>query len=211
MVPLCLRLSCALFLPCALLHAAPPPPVRVHWMAPWLSGGGYSSEALSFAVGAASLPGLSLSGAQHGDSVDAAYARGLPAPDAAALDDVLRAGARGAPVGAVCVCHSEPGAWHLPPALPRAYATAVCPPPAGCAARVARTMFETDRLPSGWLPRLLAMDAVWVPSRFTADVFASAGLPRGKLRLLGEAVDADFFSPEAAAAAAAADAAGRAK
>lgn len=65
-------------------------------------------------------------------------------------------------------------------------------------------MFETDRLPSGWLPRLLAMDEIWVPSRFTADIFAKAGLPRERLRLLGEAVDVDFFSPEAASAAEAA-------
>ena len=203
------RPAAALLVAACLVGASPSTdePVRVLWLAPWLSGGGYSSEALAFARGAAQAPSLvSLAAVQHGDGVDGRYARGLPAADASVLQAALQAGAaRGAAVGAVCVCHSEPGAWHLPPALPRAWATETCPPAAGCAARVGRTMFETDRLPAGWPARLLAMDALWVPSRFSADIFAAAGVPRDRLRLLPEGVDVDFFSRESAAAAEARD------
>ena len=39
------------------------------------------------------------------------------------------------------------------------------------AAAVGRTMFETDRIPASWLPRLAAMAEVWVPSEFHRRTF----------------------------------------
>jgi glycosyltransferase involved in cell wall biosynthesis len=42
--------------------------------------------------------------------------------------------------------------------------------------RVAITMFESTRLPADWLPPLNNMDAVIVPSRFCAAVFAESGV-----------------------------------
>jgi glycosyltransferase involved in cell wall biosynthesis len=42
--------------------------------------------------------------------------------------------------------------------------------------RVAVTMFESSRLPSGWTERLNTLDAIVVPSRFCEDVFLNCGV-----------------------------------
>jgi len=55
-------------------------------------------------------------------------------------------------------------------------------------------MFETDRLPNGWLQRLLAVDEIWVPSTFTRDIFVAAGVPPHRVRCVPEPVDTQFFS-----------------
>ncbi len=52
-------------------------------------------------------------------------------------------------------------------------------------------MFETDRLPAGWMERLNAMDEVWVPTQFHARVFESGGVQASKLRVLPEPVDVE--------------------
>jgi glycosyltransferase involved in cell wall biosynthesis len=69
---------------------------------------------------------------------------------------------------------------------------------AGAAANVARVMFETDRLPDGWAELLAERDQVWVPSRHNHEVFASGGIPEGKLRIVTETLDFDAFDPGAA-------------
>lgn len=61
---------------------------------------------------------------------------------------------------AVAICHSEPGAWH-----PARYKTSRCPP-SQALYTVGRTMFETDRVPSGWSERMNQMDEIWVPTRY---------------------------------------------
>ena len=40
---------------------------------------------------------------------------------------------------------------------------------------IGRTMFETDRIPSGWAERLNVMDEVWVPSAFNARAMLGCG------------------------------------
>jgi len=88
---------------------------------------------------------------------------------------------------------SEPGAWHPPK-----YQTADCPPqPAsyeGSLAVVGRTMFETDRLPQGWVDRLNRMTEAWVPTQFHREVFETAGVQN--VHVVPEAVDTEFFSPD---------------
>lgn len=125
----------------------PPPDVQVRWMAPFTSGGGYCSEAMAFAQGFRQLGRGYFSGEPHGDSTNFEYLNGLPGLDKALLNEVLGRTGTGAPV--IAVCHSEPGAWHLPPAHPQRYSTSVCPPPYATY-KVGRTMFESDRLPDGW-------------------------------------------------------------
>lgn len=61
---------------------------------------------------------------------------------------------------AIAICHSEPGAWH-----PAHYSTSRCPPE-GAQYTVGRTMFETDRVPSGWADRMNVMDEIWVPTKY---------------------------------------------
>lgn len=59
-----------------------------------------------------------------------------------------------------------------------------------------RTMYETDHLPTAWVPRINAMDEVWVPSAFAVEQFVSSGVERGKIHVVPEAVDTALFDPE---------------
>lgn len=170
-----------------------PPLLQLHWQAPFLSAGGYCSEATAIAFGLLRVGTVPLSIEQHGDSYSEAYVNGLPLEDQTRLGGLLRAPRRAA-AGTVSVCHSEPGAWHVSAALPARYATSVCPLP-GAAVRVGRTMFESDTTPAGWAERLNALDEVWVPTAFQADVFAAGGVARDKLLVVPEPVDTDVFSP----------------
>jgi glycosyltransferase involved in cell wall biosynthesis len=61
--------------------------------------------------------------------------------------------------------------------------------------RVGRTMFETDSIPDGWSFYCEAMDEVWVPSQFNADVFAAAGVSPARLRVLPSGVNTTQFRP----------------
>ncbi len=159
------------------------PPVI--WYAPFLSGGGYCSEATAFVLGLRA-DGVDVQIVQHGDAYNPEYMSGLPVAVRDALGDMQRR--RVDPTRAVAVCHSEPGAWH-PPAWP----TSRCPPP-GAKHSVGRTMFETDRIPDKWDARLNRMDEIWVPSEFNRRTFAAGGAARSKLRVLGEPVDTAFYS-----------------
>ena len=160
----------------------------MQWFAPFFSGGGYCSESVAFAH-ALHKSGVRISIVQHGDGYSSEFVDGLPEPSRAELIKLSRRRLQ-RPNDAVAICHSEPGAWH-PPRWP----TARCPPQRAAYA-VGRTMFETDRLPSGWNDRLNKMDQVWVPTEFARGVFAAGGVEPSKLRVLGEPVDVDFFDPE---------------
>ena len=65
-------------------------------------------------------------------------------------------------------------------------------------ANVGRTMFETDRLPTGWAKACNAMDAVWVPGEFNRETFAFAGVERDKLRVVPGAIDLTPYHPNIA-------------
>jgi glycosyltransferase involved in cell wall biosynthesis len=60
---------------------------------------------------------------------------------------------------------------------------------------VLRTMFETDRVPDRWHPRLAEVDELWVPCTFNAETFAFSGVPRDKIRVLPETIDFELFRP----------------
>lgn len=81
--------------------------------------------------------------------------------------------------------------------MPPKYPTSQCPP-TGSMFTVGRTMFETDRLPSGWADRLNVMQEVWVPTHFHADVFHRDGVRASKLVVVPEPIDTQFFDPIAA-------------
>jgi glycosyltransferase involved in cell wall biosynthesis len=63
-------------------------------------------------------------------------------------------------------------------------------------ANVARTMFETDRIPDRWVPMLLSRDEVWVPCEHNRESFERSGVPSERLRVLGETVDFDVYRPD---------------
>lgn len=62
---------------------------------------------------------------------------------------------------------------------------------------IGRTMFETDRIPPGWVERCKQMDEIWVPSRFNIETFSMTGVPRHKLRAVPGGVDVRAFHPAA--------------
>ncbi|EJY54903.1 glycosyl transferase group 1 [Alicyclobacillus hesperidum URH17-3-68] len=60
---------------------------------------------------------------------------------------------------------------------------------------IARTTFETDRLPKEWVTRLNAFDEIWVPSTFNAGVFRDAGVT-APTYVIPETIDFHIFDPE---------------
>ncbi|MBX5474713.1 MAG: glycosyltransferase [Thermoleophilia bacterium] len=103
---------------------------------------------------------------------------GLPRAQREAVE---RARRRPAPPGEVVVVH------HVVPHASQ--------PLHGNGPDVARTTFETDRIPRAFLPRLMEVDEVWVPCEFNLDTFRRGGLPRSKLRVLPETLDFDLYDP----------------
>ena len=61
---------------------------------------------------------------------------------------------------------------------------------------VGRTMFETDRIPDGWVEKCNAMDEVWVPSSFNLETFLRAGVKEHKLLKMQEGEDTKRFHPD---------------
>lgn len=61
---------------------------------------------------------------------------------------------------------------------------------------VGRTMFETDRIPDGWVEKCNAMDEVWVPSSFNLETFLQAGVKEHKLLKMQEGEDTKRFHPD---------------
>lgn len=61
------------------------------------------------------------------------------------------------------------------------------------------TMFETDRLPSGWKDDCLGVDEIWVPSTFNLRSFAAAGVPERMLKRIPCGIDMDRYRPGACA------------
>lgn len=62
--------------------------------------------------------------------------------------------------------------------------------------QVARCMFETDRMPMGWLIPLLQMDEVWVPTPFNYQTFVESGLPEERVKIIGGTLDFDHYDPQ---------------
>ena len=161
------------------------PKISVQWFAPFWSGGGYCSEAISYVSELAKW--LPVGIVQHGDGFNARFVQGLPRT---LKDSLLAAQHRSLnQARTVQVCHSEPGAWSVP--TPR-YQTSECPTSKGLY-KIGRTMFETDRLPDGWAQRLTQMDEIWVPTNFHRLVFEKAGVPPSLLQIIPEAVDTRLF------------------
>ena len=170
------------------------------WMAPALSGGGYSSEALAFAQGLA-LGRDEFKLRQFAEQPSEEFFHGLPQSLTSAVMPYFEP-PNADPWRGVAVCHSPPDAW-LPSKFPGWDALAPCPPPKGATKHgklftVGRTMFETDSMPADWVARCNRMDSVWVPTEFHLEAFQRAGVEAHKLVVLGEPVDHRFFDPATA-------------
>ncbi|WVZ64147.1 hypothetical protein U9M48_013711 [Paspalum notatum var. saurae] len=177
-------------------------PPCVLWMAPFASGGGYCSEAWSYAAAldahAAAAAGgnnFTLAIAHHGDLESTEFWLGLP--ERSKNLAYRLATARCELARAVVVCHSEPGAWDPP-----MYETLPCPPTGydDPAFIIGRTMFETDRVSPEHVRRCNQMDAVWVPTDFHVSTFVKSGVDHTKVVKVVQAVDVAFFDPDKHAA-----------
>lgn len=169
----------------------------VSWYAPFLSSAsGYGSEATSFLVGL----NRTLSperwkigaGLAHGDMVDQKYLESLPADLEALFQNAYRVQTQNRnPDKTIIVCHSEPGAWSVPTPL---YDSGWPCPPFPASSVIGRTMFETDRLPTGWNDRLNQMDEVWVPTQHHKRIFQEGGVLK-PIVVVGQGIDVDFWNP----------------
>ncbi|KAG1703207.1 hypothetical protein DVH05_008118 [Phytophthora capsici] len=196
-----------------------PAPPAVLWYAPFLSGGGYCSEAHSYVVAVDTAVGESASSSstsedleveqeekvvekpfellitQHGDSLNTSFIRDLPTDMKSKLEHHwieerdFYWRLKNRKI-ALAICHSEPGAW-----APAHYMTSRCPPEKA-QYKVGRTMFETDRVPKGWPDRMNKMDEIWVPTKFQEKIFVDGGVKPEAVKVVPEVVDVDFFDPE---------------
>lgn len=164
----------------------------VVWHAPFLSSGGYCSEAISFAAALSDSRALELRVRQFGDAFNRDFVDGLSLRTRSLLSKLMRVPADDASRRVrIDVCHAEPGAWSAPHPL---YESGFHPCPSGEAHyTIGRTMFETDRLPDGWAARIAFLNEVWVPTDFSRGVFEVAGVPAAKIHVVGEGVDTAFF------------------
>ncbi|XXQ33553.1 Glycosyl transferases group 1 [Plasmodiophora brassicae] len=189
MMPVRVRVVVAVVLLAAWAVGAAAPPTVI-WMAPFWSGGGYCSEAIDFVL-AMQDAGLDVAIRHHGDSVDRGFVAGLDASTRSRLKAMEnRFYSLTSTSSAIVVCHSEPGAW-----APALYHTSECPPRSGAAVTIGRTMFETDRLPDGWPPRLDRMDRIWVPTDHMKGIMAPL-VSKTIVEVVPEPVDTDWFRPD---------------
>ncbi|KAI3458794.1 hypothetical protein Pfo_015457 [Paulownia fortunei] len=170
------------------------PPYCVLWMAPFLSGGGYSSEAWSYILALNSYikkqknPVFKLSIEQHGDQENVEFWEGLPLEMKNLAIKLYQTECRLNQT--IVVCHSEPGAWYPP-----LFQTLPCPPTGYGLFKVVigRTMFETDRVNVEHMRRCNRMDRVWVPTDFHVTTFKQSGVDPMKVGKIVQPVDLEFF------------------
>jgi glycosyltransferase involved in cell wall biosynthesis len=57
------------------------------------------------------------------------------------------------------------------------------------------TVFESTRIPSGVMANLPPADSVWVPSAWGADILQAHGIDPGKISVIPEGVNTDYYHP----------------
>jgi len=169
------------------------------WMAPILSGGGYSSEAISYVLALdreyrehnSSKLGLR----QFAEHPNRDFMKGLPETTSEVLKRLMSVGSSARPDTQwdIAICHATPDVWHKDGAFGWGISNP-CPPNDGRYA-VGRTMYETDRVPGGWVPRINRMSEVWVPSEFAVGQFVESGVDKDRIVVVPEAVDTALFDP----------------
>ncbi|XP_020222438.1 uncharacterized protein LOC109804924 [Cajanus cajan] len=177
---------------------SPPKPVSmpshcVLWMAPFLSGGGYSSEGWSYVLALHShrkMQSFRLAIEHHGDLESLEFWEGLPQDMKNIAIELYQTQCRMNET--IVICHSEPGAWYPP-----LFQTFPCPPSLyhNFKSVIGRTMFETDRVNAEHVERCNIMDYVWVPTEFHMSTFVQSGVDPSKVVKIVQPVDVNFFDP----------------
>ncbi|PON70258.1 Glycosyl transferase [Parasponia andersonii] len=169
------------------------PPYCVLWMAPFLSGGGYSSESWSYILALhenIKNPPFRLAIEHHGDLESLDFWEGLPVSTKNLAIELHQTECTMSKT--LVICHSEPGAWYPP-----LFETLPCPPGAyqNFKAVIGRTMFETDRVNPDHVKRCNEMDFVWVPTEFHVSTFIESGVDPSKVVKIVQPIDVNFFDP----------------
>ncbi|KAJ6428744.1 hypothetical protein OIU84_020417 [Salix udensis] len=151
-------------------------------MAPFLSGGGYSSESWSYILALdenMNKTKFKLSIKQHGDLESLEFWEGLPQETKNLAVKLYQTECRVNET--IVICHSEPGAWYPP-----LFQTMPCPPTdyENFNFVIGRTMFETDRVNAEHVKRCNRMDYVWVPTDFHVSTFVQSGVDPSKGNLV---------------------------
>lgn len=165
------------------------------WMAPVLNPSGFSSEVLAYIDGLESeyRNGRGTLGLRQFAEPEAYnYADGLPHRTREAVENSMVDGRKHSEWD-VAICHSTPDFWHEDGAFGWG-SMEPCPPP-GTKYAIGRAMYESDRLPRNWAPRIQKMDEVWVPTEFSKEQFIRSGISAEKIVVVPEAVDTEFFKP----------------
>ncbi|CAN8270083.1 unnamed protein product [Cochlearia groenlandica] len=165
----------------------------VLWMAPFLSSGGYSSEAWSYVLSLRrnlTNPSFRIAIEHHGDLESIEFWNGLSKHTKELAFEMYRTQCK--PKETIVVCHSEPGAWYPP-----LFETLPCPPYGygEFLSVIGRTMFETDRVNIEHVKRCNEMDHVWVPTEFHVSSFVESGVDASKVVKIVQPVDVGFFDP----------------
>jgi len=149
---------------------------RVAWYAPIMNVSGYADEARQF-VHHLRARGLTV-GARNIAAETPGLWSALRVSDpalTASLEDALRLDLTGAPLS---VLHVSGDVERVPQSR----------------LTVVRTMFETDRIPAGWVARLNTVDEIWVPSHFNLETFRTAGVTT-PIEVVPGGVDTVRFRP----------------
>jgi glycosyltransferase involved in cell wall biosynthesis/predicted O-methyltransferase YrrM len=72
----------------------------------------------------------------------------------------------------------------------------LCEPDPTASLNILRTTFETDRIPTEWLPRLEKFDEIWVISRHNAEAFRRSWVPPEKIRIVPSCLDTTLYAPD---------------
>ncbi|KAG6630771.1 uncharacterized protein LOC122291581 [Carya illinoinensis] len=165
----------------------------VLWMAPFLSGGGYSSESWSYILALhehKKNPIFKVAIEHHGDEESIEFWEGLPKYTKNLALELHQTECRMNET--IVICHSEPGAWYPP-----LFETFPCPPGAyqNFKSVIGRTMFETDRVNADHVKRCNQMDYVWVPTEFHVSTFIDSGVEPSKVVKIIQPIDVKFFDP----------------
>lgn len=146
-------------------------PVPLLWHGPLLDPSGYADEARQFVLGLAEAgEEFALAPARWGEE---------EAGVSPELQELVNC--RSVPLETPC----ELFVSHTLPALQA--------PSPQARINIARTMFETDRLPDEWVARLNRMDRVWVPTEFNRETFLRSGVEAERLAVVPAALEAEPF------------------
>lgn len=164
--------------------------IPIVWYAPFFSGDGFGNEAIAFVLSLAKYEErFPIKIVQAPTGRLPSFEKTLPTDVYSRLLYLEHKRVR--LPDSIVVCHMGPDFYFTK-------SSAHACPPARNRHRyvIGRAMYETDSIPTTWLPKLKNVDEVWVPTLWHAKVFVRCGVEPHKLVVVPESVNTDRYSPE---------------